>query len=373
MKNLSWRFIFALSIIVLLGIYIWLSTKPETEDHAPKSFKNKMLLVKTSHPVVKPMPLYWDAVGTVEAAQTVSVISQVTGILKQIAFQPGQTVKAGQLLFVMDPSVYATTVAQARANLERDQAQLALLQGNADRYLALAKQEYVTRQQAEEAQASAASQKAAVAADQAQLEQAQIQLGYTQIRAPISGKTSTTTVHPGDLISANSATPLVVINQMDPVQVSFSITQDQLPDVLRYQAKSPLTVKILAENGNHVLAQGNLSIINNSINPQSGAVEAKANIPNPTFTLWPGQLVTVRVMLTVEPNALVIPSQAVQMGQQGNYVYLVKQGKAVIQPVVIARQVDQAAIVRGGLTPRDSVIVEIPPNLVEGADVKVNP
>ena len=361
-KSFPIRLVIAASVIVLLCIYIWLSTKPSTHTTAKKGGFNKTFVVQVTHPIIKPVPVTLDEVGTVEPEETVSIIPQASGILKNINVTQGQNVQAGELLFEIDPAVYLTAVAQAKANLERDQAQLALLNANAERYAALAKLEYVTKQQAEEALAAASAQKAALAADQAQLNQANIQLGYTQIHAPIAGKAGAITVHQGDLISANNATPLLVINRLDPVLIDFNISQSQLPDLLRYQQAGTLKVKIIKESGSEVLAQGELSFINNNVNPQTGTVQVKAKAPNTGFTLWPGQLVTVRLFLTMEPKAVVIPDSAVQLGQNGSFVYLLKQGKAVVQPVTVSRQIKHQAVIAKGLSGGETVITEIPPD-----------
>ncbi|HVV69552.1 MAG TPA: efflux RND transporter periplasmic adaptor subunit [Gammaproteobacteria bacterium] len=370
-KSFPIRPAIVLSVIVLLCIYIWLSTKPTVHNAPKKGGFNKTFVVQVTRPIIKPVPVTLDEVGTVEAEETVSIIPQASGILKSIHVAQGQNVQAGELLFEIDPAVYLTAVAQAKANLERDQAQLALLNANAERYAALAKLEYVTRQQSDEAQAAASAQKAAVAADQAQLNQANIQLGYTQIRAPISGKAGAITVHQGDLISANNASPLLVINRLDPVLIDFSISQNQLPDLLHYQKAGTLKVKIIKESGSDVLGRGELSFINNNVNPQTGTVQIKAKAPNTDFALWPGQLVTVRLFLTTEPKALVIPENAVQLGQNGNFVYLLKQGKAVVQPVTVSRQIKHQAVIAKGLGGNEAVITEIPPGLSDGTLVQV--
>ncbi|MFT3741361.1 MAG: efflux RND transporter periplasmic adaptor subunit [Gammaproteobacteria bacterium] len=368
--KIPFRLALFIAVVLLLGTYIWLSTKPEAPaGHMKKGQMPKTFVVKTEQPQLKAIPITLEEVGTVEAEQTVTLVSQITGILKNIAFQPGKKVEQGQLLFELDPSVFIVSLKQAQANLQRDNAQLALLEGNSQRYQALAKLEYVTRQQADEAVAAAEAQKAVIAADQALVEQANIQLGYTQIRAPITGKSGTVNVHPGDSITAN-VTPLVVINRMNPLQVSFSISQNKLSDVLKYKRHNTLMVEVLGENQQQ-LAQGQLTYLNNTVDPQTGAVQAKARVANVDHRLWPGQLVTVRIILSIEKNALVIPDKAIQMGQQGNYVYVVKQNKAVIQPITVERQLNQDAVISQGLDIKSVVITEIPPGLTEGTTVTI--
>lgn len=357
--------------LTLLCLYTWLSTKPANISKA--SNKNRVFEVTTIHPTIKAVPLTIKEVGSVEAEQSVSLTPQISGTIKAIHFQQGQDVAKDQLLFEIDPRVYATAVEQAQANLQRDQAQLKVLEATAQRYQDLAKLEYVTQQQSEEAQAAALAQQATAASDKALLEQAQIQLGYTAIRAPIAGKASNITVHVGDLVTANSNVPLVSINGMDPVLVSFNVGQDQLTQVLQYQKSNTLEVDVRTDQQPKTILRGELAAINNSVNAQTGTVELKAKVANPNLNLWPGQLVNVRLQLALEPNRVVIPNSAVQMGQKGSYVYLAKAGKAVIQPITVARQTSHDTVVSSGLKGGEDIIAVVPPGLTEGKAVKVGP
>ncbi len=369
MKSSTLRILLVLLALVLLCIYIWLSTKPKLTPEVGHGH-NRTFVVKLVAPVIKPMPVTLQQVGSVEAEQTVNILPQASGVLRNIGFTPGRRVKQGQLLFELDPGVYATSVEQARANLARDQAQLSLLQATANRFANLAQLEYVTQQQYEEAKSAAVAQAAVVASDQALLKQAEIQLGYTQILAPISGKTSTINVHIGDLISANSSSPLVVINKLDPVWVNFAVPQAQLAEVRQYRRQNTLKVEIFAEGSEQILGQGQLVVINNVVNAQTGTVQFKARVPNPQRSLWPGQLVSVRLILSTQPNALVIPTSAVQIGQQGNFVYRVQEGKAMAQPIKISLEAQGEVVVSQGLQPGESVIVEVPVGLRAGSKVQ---
>lgn len=368
LKTIPTHLIIAISTVVLLCIYIWLSTKPPAEGkgrdfHPP--------LVSTVQPIIKDMPILLEVVGTVNADETVSIIAQVSGILKAVHIEEGQEVKAGDLLFELDPATYLANVAQARANLQKDKAQLALLNANTERYAALAKKEYVTVQQYDEAKSSAAAQKAMVAADHALLAQAKIQLEHAHIYSPIAGKVGAINVHRGDLITANSS-PLLVINRLDPVLVSFNISQSRLPEVLAYQQKtSALRVNILKEDSDEHLAEGLLSFVNNNVDTQTGTVLLKAKVPNAQAKLWPGQLVSVQLILAMQPKAIVIPDQAVQLGQAGSYIFVLKEGKAVVQKVTVARQIKHEAVIDKGLEGNEIVISEVPPGLKDGSKVLV--
>jgi len=372
--------------IVLICVYIWLSTKPQTDMQGKG--RNAPAVVSVAHPVIKPMPITLDELGTVEAEQSVNIIAQINGALKKIAFEPGQEVKQGDLLFELDASVPAANLAQAKANLQRAEAQHTALQSTANRYESLVKLEYITRQQYDDAVAAATAQAAVVASEKALVAQAEIQLAYTQIRAPISGKTSHTIVHVGDLITANSTTPLVVINRLDQVLITFSVAQKQLADVQRYQRIGTLKVLIVDQshdrkgvlpmvdtpNQSHVSQiHGELISIDNNVNNQSGTVALKARVANTDHLFWPGELVNVQLVLTTEPKAIVIPDKAVQMSQQGNYVYIVKEGKAYKQAITLARRVKQEAVIEAGLQGNEAVIVEVPSGLAEGKAVVINP
>lgn len=369
-KTVRNKLILAVLIIVGIAMLIWWSTKPKNlEPKGPKG-AGQVFVVKVIHAQHKDMPVMIQELGSVEAEQSVNIISQVTGTLKKVNITQGQFVKAGQLLFEIDPAVYQSDLLQAQANLDRDQAQLALLKATASRYANLVKLEYITRQQYDEAMASAKEQEAVVAGDQAIVGEKKIQLSYTQIRAPISGKTGTINVHVGDLITANSSTPLVVINRLENVLIDFTIPQSRLRDLLTYQRAGTLKIDVLDENGNQLLAKGELAFVGNAVSGQTGTVQVKGKVANPQLVLWPGQLVTVRLIFTIQPKALVIPSISVQIGQNGHYVYVIKNNTAAIQPITISQEVGNETVITGGLQEEDSVIGEIPPGLQEGSHVK---
>ncbi len=367
------RLIIAILIIVAVCMCIWWFTKPadigaKTKGAHPGS---TAVSVKIIHAQLKDMPVTIQEIGSVEPEESVNVISQVAGTLKKINITQGQMVKAGQLLFEIDPAVYAADVSSAEANLRRDQAQLAFSKATADRYAALAKLEYVTRQQYEESLASVKEQEAVVAGDEAILQQKKIQLSYTEIHAPISGKAGVINVHMGDLVTANSATPLLVINRLENVLVSFNIPQNRLHDLLTYQQAGTLKIQVLDESGVNLLAEGELAFVGNMVSGQTGTVQVKGKIANANLTLWPGQLVTVRLILKIEPQVMVIPSASVQIGQLGNYVYVVKNKKAAIQLITVSRVMNGQTVVSKGLQLSDDIIAEIPPGLAEGSPVKI--
>jgi RND family efflux transporter MFP subunit len=370
-KLMRLRTLLAVLIVAAICGLIWWFTKPAEITGMPMGKSGAVYGVKVGNAQIKNMPVTIQEMGNVEAEESVNIIAQASGALRKINITQGQMVQAGQLLFEVEPAVYSANVAQAQANLSRDLAQLAFLKATANRYQALAKLEYITMQQYDQAEAAVKEQEAVVAADQAQLEQQKIQLSYTQIRSPISGRAGAISVHVGDLITANSPTPLVVVNRVENVLINFNIPQDRLGDLLNYQRAGTLKLTVWNESGDRQLAQGELVFVGNIISGQTGTVQLKGKVANADAKLWPGQLVTVRLILTMQPKALVVPSTAVQLGQKGNYVYVVKNDKAVIQPVTIDREVGYETIIAKGLQTSDQLITEIPPGLQDGSKVRI--
>jgi multidrug efflux system membrane fusion protein len=339
-----------------------------------KSKKPTVLMVQAAEVRTQAMPVLLKSPGSISAIYTVSITPQVTGTIKRIAIQRGELVKKGQLLFEIDQAPSLESLRQAKSALLRDEATLLQNQADATRYAALAKKEYVTRQQAEQTATVATSQAAIVEADRAQVQQAEIQLSYTNIRAPITGRTGEFTVNQGDLVVANSAMPLLVINKSDPVWVSFNLTQSQLLSVRQYQQKDPLIVNVFSDaDANNPLGTGDLALIDNVINPQTGTVLLKAKIDNPEDKLWPGMMVNAELILTIEPHAIVVPGNAIQFDQIGNFVYCIEQGKASVKRVVVSRQIKGMVVIAQGLIGDEVVITTIAPDLAEGSAVKIEP
>jgi multidrug efflux system membrane fusion protein len=317
------------------------------------------------------MPVLLPAPGVIVADQTVTITPQVTGTVFNIPFQEGQEVGEGQLLFELDPKPFVESLNQAVATLWRDEATLEQNLRDAKRNEKLAKKEYVTIQQAEQARTIAKAQQAIVNADIAAVRQAEIQLGYTKIYSPIAGKTGNVIPQVGTLVTANT-TPLVVVNSLDPVLVEFSLTQTQLKSLLDYQKKEPLTVQVMAESAGKIITYGQLVFTDNTVNPQTGTVLFKARIPNCDRRLWPGMMVSVNLVLTTEPNAIVVPIGAIKIDQQGNYLYAVENGKAIIKRLEISREIDNLAVISKGLSGKETVILTIPPDLSEGDLVQIS-
>ena len=311
--------------------------------------------------------------GVVEPMQTVAVESQVTGILQRVAFSEGKDVRTGQVLFQIDARPYVATLQQARGQLARDAAQAANARREAARYAALVKQGYVTGSQADQAAATAASANALVDADRANVDKAAVDVANCTIRAPISGRTGGLLVRQGNLVKANTLPPLVVINQIQPILVRFSVPQSQLPDIQRYfRGGNALQVTATPSEGNGVPLDGTLEFMDNSVDPATGTVLLKARFANAAGTLWPGQFVQVALQLYVDANALTVPAPAVLTGQQGTFVFTVDSGgNAKQRPVVVSRTVDSLAVIASGLKLGEQVIIDGQSRLIPGAKVRI--
>jgi multidrug efflux system membrane fusion protein len=349
--------------LVAAGVAIWFFTLPKTEGMAggPDKRVARPVSVHTVPVATGAVPIVLDAVGTVEADQSVAVRAEVSGVLQKIAFREGDQVKAGQLLFQIDPGVPQAEVDKARANLARDQAAADEAQAQAHRLQNLAAKEFVTQQEYAQAMAQEQAAIATVRADQAALKSVQLQLAYSRITSPISGRAGILNIKPGNLVSATSTTPLVTINAILPVMVSFSVPQQQLQAIREQQHKHTLAVEIRRDANDAVLTKGVLVFIDNAVDTLTGTIRMKARIPNQDEAIWPGELVSLRLILGIQKDALIVPESAIQLGQNGAYVYTVADGKAHMQAVKVARQVGSQVVVTEGLNAGQQVIIS-PPN-----------
>jgi multidrug efflux system membrane fusion protein len=322
--------------------------------------------------VEKEMPLDVNVVGAVEAFSTVAVRAQVTGELKAVNFRQGEDVKAGQVLFTLDHRPLEAALNQAEANLQRDSAQAANAKVIAQRMEDLVERGVGTREQRDTARTTAAALDAVVGANQAAVENAKVQLQYATIRAPISGRTGALMVNAGNLVRANDQTPLVVINQVTPIYVSFGIPEALLPDLRRYMARKPLQVEATPANETTPPAAGQITFVDNTVDQTTGTIRVKATFPNSDRRLWPGQFVNVGVRLSSDPKALVVPSVAVQAGPDGEYVFVVKGDQTVeMRPVTVARTAGKETVLQIGVKPGETVVTDGQLRLVPGTKVTI--
>lgn len=324
-------------------------------------------------PVVqKDVPIYLNATGTVQALRTVTVQPQVGGRLLSIDFEEGQEVSKGQVLARIDPRTYQATYDQAVARTHSDEAQLATARSNLSRSKQLIAKHYISQQDLNTQVNKVKQLEATVAADKASAEDARINLHYTTIRAPINGLAGIRQVDPGNVLGTGST--IVVLTRVHPINVMFSLPAKDLDRVRAAQAKSPLPVVAMQRTGDkHVLADdGKLAVINNRIDPNTGTFTLKSEFPNARTELWPGQYVSVRMQIDTAHSGLVIPTQAVQRGPDGDYVYVLQPDNTVkMQAVTVSDEVgDTHVLVAEGLAVGDKVVTEGQFRLKPGSKVK---
>ena len=329
--------------------------------------------VTTASAVEKAVPVTLNAVGSAEAISTVQVRSQVSGRLSEVHFSEGQEVQAGQPLFTIDPQPFQVALDQATAILQRDTAQAGNAQSQAERYKNLFDRGLIPRDQYETQLATATALKATTAADEAAIAAARLNLQYSKITAPVTGRTGVLLVHQGDLIQVNGSTPLVVINQLAPIYVTFSVAGKFLDEIRRAQRSTPL--KVLArvtgsdtEEGSS--DTGRLTFIDNAVDSQTGTIKLKGTFANAGRELWPGEFLDVTLVLRTEPRAVVVPSAAVQASQQGQYVFVVDgEQRAEMRPVTVSRVEGDESIIGSGLSAGEVVVTDGQLRLVPGSRV----
>jgi multidrug efflux system membrane fusion protein len=318
----------------------------------------------------KDVPIYLVGVGTVIAYNTDLVRSQIQGQLVQITFTEGQTVKAGDLLAQIDPRPYQTQIEQLTADRERDSAQLMNAQANLSRYTDLGDKGYATPQLVETQKAQVAQLQATVNADQALIDQANVQLSYTRLTSAIPGITGVRQIDVGNIIHPTDPNGLVVVTQIEPISLLFTLPQSELPRIQDQITKGPLKVIAYSQDDKIRLDEGKLLLVNNEIVQSTGTVQLKAEFPNAAHRLWPGQLVNVRLLLETRKNALSVAASAVQQNQTGSYVYVVTPNKsAELRPVTVAQISQGQALIDSGLKAGDVVVVDGQYRLKQGSAV----
>jgi multidrug efflux system membrane fusion protein len=318
------------------------------------------------------VPVQITAIGNVEAYQMVQIRSQVNGQIERVYFKEGQDVRKGQLLFQLDKAPFQAALEQAEGNLQRDQANAANAQAQAGRYTELETQGVISREQAEQMRTQWQANASAVNADKAAVDAARVQLRYTDIKAPIDARAGALLINVGNLIKANDTPFLVQLNQIAPIYVTFSIPETQLDQVRQFSAGGHLKVLAYPKGQTTNPAEGTLTFIDNGVDPTTGTVKLKGTFQNKDKRLWPGEFVDVALNLSVHKNAIIVPTKAVQTGQQGSYVYIVQQDNtAKPQPVQTVGTFKDLTLVAGGLQPGERIVVDGQLRVVPNGKVNV--
>jgi multidrug efflux system membrane fusion protein len=351
-----------------LGYIAW--TSLQQKQAANRARPDLPVPVLAATPRIQDVPVYLDGVGAVRALNTVIVRSQVDGKLIAVNFTEGQDVKKGDVLGEIDPVIYKAQYDQAVAKKAQDEALLANQRLDLIRYQQLAASNAGSKQQADTQRAVVAQQEALVNSDQAAIDNAQAMLGYTRIIAPLSGRAGLRQVDQGNIIHAADITGLVIITQLQPIVVQFSLPQQQIVRVNAASAKGALAVDVFGNDGTTVIDSGTLKGIDNQVDPTTGTLKLKAEFPNAVFQLWPGQFVNVRLKVDTLMEAVVVPTSAVQRGPAGTFSYVIGDGNiATAKPVVVTQQNEADAVIASGLSPADRVVTTGFANLSDGAKV----
>jgi membrane fusion protein, multidrug efflux system len=340
-----------------------------------QTVSEEVVPVLTAKVEKREVPIELKAIGNVEALQTVAVKARVSGEIDRVAFREGQDVLPGDLLFTIDPRPYEAALAEAQARLERDRALAKNAEESAARYADLVKKDYVTQEQYEQMRAATEAARATARADEAAVANARLELSYTRVTAPIAGRTGSVQVHAGNMLRENDDRTLVTINQIQPIAVAFTVPETSFDAIRRAQAEAKLSVAAFSsgEPGAADSAErGELSFVDNAVDRATGTVRLKATFANASAVLWPGRFVDVVLTLARDPDALVIPAEAIQTGQQGSYVFVVKADSTVeSRPVTVARTQGDNVVIARGLSADERVVTDGHLRLAPGVKVEI--
>ena len=357
MKRVYW---IALALLVVAGIvgYRQLSSGVQKRSET-RSGRSLAVPVTVASVMQKNMPLQLETVGSVDAYSTVSVRAQITGTVTQVHFKEGQDVKQGDLLFTIDTRPLEAALKQAEANLAKDVAMLANAREQARRYAELIKKQYISQEQYDQIKTNAEALEAAAEADKAAVENARVQLSYCRIYSPVTGRTGSLLVNEGNLVRTNDATALVTINQVSPIYVTFPVPEQSLSEIKKRLSAGKLKIQAVIPQSEDRPEEGDLTFIDNTVDRTTGTIKLKGTFANADRRLWPGQFVKAVLKLADQPDAIIVPSQAVQTGQDGQHVFVVKPDLAVeLRRVVVSRTLDGAAVIEKGVRPGEKVVTD---------------
>jgi multidrug efflux system membrane fusion protein len=353
------RWVLLIAALAALGYFGWRQfhrqDRMSAGNEAQKSARPAVPV--TIAPVEKTdFPVYLTGLGTVQGFNTVQVRTRVDGQIDKIAFKEGQIVNQGDLLAEIDPRPFQAVLDQAKAKKAQDEANLANANLDLQRYTKLG--EFATRQQTDTQRSTVAQLTAQLAADDAAIFNAQTQLDYTQVKAPISGVAGLRQVDVGNIVNAATQTGIVSVAQIEPIAVIFTAPEEQLPAINEAQSKVPLKVIAQTTDGKKTLSEGTLAVVNNQVDTTSGTIRLKAVFENKNHALWPGQSVSTRLLVTTLKDATVVPDDAVQRGNQGLYAFMVNSdNKAELRKIKVSKSIDGRSVIDEGLSPGEHVIV----------------
>ena len=363
-----------LAALIGAGAFLWPRSQRSPADVAAAGQPVPAVPVVVATAASKPVPVEFGTIGTVTALATVAIKSRIDGEIMEVHLKDGQDVRAGDLLFTIDSRTIRAQLEQAQANLAHDEALLVSAQREVERQNSLVKKNFASKQAVDQARASADSLQASVAADQAAVDAANVQLSYTEIRSPIDGRAGAVNLPRGNMVKANDSGALVVLNQLQPIYIAFALPQRELPRVRQAMAAGPLTVGATVPGDTGPPVAGTLTFVDNAVDASTGTIQLRATFENAETRLWPGQFVNVTLTLRVESAAIVVPDAAVQHGQNGAYVFVVRPDSTVeMRPVVVDRSVAGASVITSGLAAGDVAVVEGQLRLAPGMKVEPRP
>jgi len=358
----------AVVVVILVLGWLWLSGKKK-----PAAAPTNTVTVDTATATRANTPVYIEGLGTVQAFYTVTVTARIDGQLQKVGFTEGQTVQKGAFLAQIDPRPNQAALELAIATKAKDEAQLANAQLDLDRYVILAPQKLASTQTLDTQHALVDQLKAQIKGDQASIDNARTQLDYTTITSPIQGRTGIRLVDPGNIVHATDTTGIVVVTQMQPISVIFTLPEDAFLAVNSAMAAGPISITALARDEKTELDHGIVELIDNQIDQTTGTIRLKATFPNARNTLWPGEFVNARVLEKTEHNALIIPSAALQRGPNGTFAYVVKPDSTVeMRPLTVGEESDTSTVVESGLQEGERVVTSNQYQLQPGTQVKAS-